>query len=97
MATTFSERDAALDAIVAAIADSQKTLDQINTLAKNVVADLNALPTTYAGELADIDTEATANPNDEALQNHKAKKALLTSEFTALKNLAQQIDDAITD
>jgi len=66
-------------------------LDQIRTLAGNVVDALNTLQQRYADEIADIPTEAAASPDDDALQVHASKLSHLTSEFTGLRNLAQQI------
>lgn len=92
---TFSERDAALDAIAAIMARQSELLQQIKATAQSISSALAALPTTYADEIADINSEATGNPNDTAIQNHKAKLDQFTIEFQASKTLADQIVAAI--
>jgi hypothetical protein len=93
--TTFSERDAALDAIVASIATQQSRLAEIKATANAIIGALSELPTTYAEHITDIGTEASENPTDAALVNHNGKLTLLVDEFTALETLVQGILDEI--
>lgn len=96
MASTFSQIKSGLDRISDRIAaDRGKALAAKQSL-NDVVADLNQLQTDNTQLIADIDAALTASPNDVALQNAKAEKDRLVSEFTALKTVATNGANAIT-
>lgn len=93
MASTGSERDAALDQIAKTITqagkEQQRALQQLQAASTS----LTNLQTQYAPLLGDIDADATANPDSQLAQLRKERKDERVSEFLVLKS---SIDAQIT-
>lgn len=88
MASTGSERDAALDQIAKTITQAGK--EQQLQAASTSLANLQ---TQYVPLLGDIDADATANPDSQLAQLRKERKDERVSEFLVLKS---SIDAQIT-
>ena len=83
MATT-SEVKAGLDDIATSIRNCRKKFAQAKTSISQAYAELNAIPTTFSDEIAEIDGYTGADDFETLCQAEKAK---LTTEFVALRNL----------
>ncbi len=60
-----------------------------------VAANLGVMQTTYADWATEVNTLATANPNDDAIKALKAERDLLVSEFAASKTEAETLDTTV--
>lgn len=85
---TYSEVKTGLDAIAAVISDQRAVMGKVKSNAALASTALNDLATDYADVVATINAFGTANVA-EALA--KADLAKLTTEFQALKALADQV------
>lgn len=87
MATT-SEIETGLDAISAIISDQRQVVKKAVANAGLASASLNAITTDYADLIATVQAFGTTNAYEAAT---KAKFTKLSSEFTALKGVADGI------
>lgn len=95
MATTYGDRKVALDEIAGRIQTNRKRLQQARQLVAAAESDLSAMTTAYSEIVTDIDSDATANPGDEAHQLQKNEKDKLVAEFNALETKATDTKNAI--
>jgi hypothetical protein len=95
VASTYSERKAALDEIAVRIRANVKRLQDCRAQAATAESDLTAMQTAYTSIVQDINADATANPTDQAYQLQKVEKDKLVAEFNALKTRATAIKTAI--
>lgn len=92
MATT-SEIKTGLDAIAAVIAAQRQAMKTIKTNAGTVSGELANLPTAYSDVIATVQGFAS-NTTDAFELNARAELAKLTTEFTALKSVADGVKNA---
>ena len=85
---TSTEVDVALDAVAQLISDQREVLKKAKSNAAIASAALAEVPTTYADVVSTIQAYGTANAH-EALA--KARLAKYTTEFTALKSVADAV------
>jgi F0F1-type ATP synthase membrane subunit b/b' len=97
MPTTFSTAKVALDEIAANIQNARKSLQNAKAAITQAKALLDAMPTTYATIVSDINSAAAAGPSNVALTTMKAEKDALVSEFTALSTTAGQMQTAVAN
>jgi hypothetical protein len=95
MPSTYSDRKVALDEIAERIQANSKRLSQARATVSTAEADLTAMQTAYTSIVQDINTDAAANPADQAYQLQKIEKDKLVSEFQGLKTKATNIKNAI--
>ena len=95
MADTYTENKAVLDEVANLTVKYRKDLDTATTVINNAVSGLTQMATTYGTHATDIDTMASDNPNDEALQAQKLEKDKLVADFQALKTVAQGMKTAL--
>lgn len=92
MATT-SEIKTGLDAIAAVISAQRQSMKSIKTNAAGVSGELANLPTAYSDVIGTV--QAFASDTTDAFEkNAKAELAKLTTEFTALKSVADAVKNA---
>lgn len=96
MASTFSQIKSGLDAISSRIVENRKRVLAARDALVDVSANLTQMGTDYGTFVGDVDAALAASPNDVALQNAKAEKDRLVSEFNALKTIATNATNAIT-
>ena len=83
---TPSEVKAGLDDIAATIRTERQALKNCAARVSVALANLNAIPTTFAALIAEIDGYTPTGAFETLAQDEKAK---LQTEFTSLKNKAQ--------
>lgn len=88
MASTYTERKKALDEIAERSTQNAKRLTQAKSTIDAALADLTAMQTAYSQIVTDINSDATANPSDQAYQNMKLEKDKLVADFLATKTKA---------
>lgn len=88
MASTYSTRKTALDEIAARIQADGKRLQQARAAVATSVSDLTAMQSLYTEIIGDINTDAAANPSDQAYQLQKVEAEKLVAEFNSLKTQA---------
>lgn len=94
---TYYETKATLDEIAARTLNEKKRLDQAKALIAAAVATLTAMPSQYSGFSSQLNTDAAANPNNDAWQTALAEKNLLAAEFQALLTEAEALDTAVNE
>lgn len=85
---SYSEVKAGLDAVAVTIRDARSELLACKSKSASISETLNALPTAYADVVATVNAYGTSNA---AEANAKAELAKLTTEFQALKTIADGI------
>lgn len=95
MATTYYEAKAVLDEVSARMTADAKRADQAKALIVAADNDLAAMATDYSGFASDLDTLASNNPNNDAIQVAKAEKDQLLTERATLKSMLAALRTAV--
>lgn len=85
---TFTQTKAALDEIAVRSEENRKRLERARQLIVSAEADLGAMPAAYLSVITELDTEAAANPNDDAWQTALAEKDQMVADFQVLSTRA---------
>jgi hypothetical protein len=94
MALKAYEADATLDEIAAAIKQAKQRMDTAKQGITVAKSSLDGMSTVYAAFVANLDSVAAANPNNEVWQRFKDKKDLFVAEFGALQTYAANLKTA---
>lgn len=92
---TYTTTKSTLDEIAARSETNRKRLEQAKALIGQAVTDLAAMGTNYSAFVTQLNTDAAANPNDDAWQTAKAEKDQMVSDFQALKTEAEALQTAV--
>lgn len=94
MALTYTQAKSTLDEIATKSERARQRLDQARALIVNAENELTAMATDYSGFVTELDSAATANPDDAAWQTAKAEKDQMSADFQALKTRATSLKSA---
>lgn len=94
MALTYTTTKRNLDLIAAKVDTAGQRLDQARALIAQAESELAALGTTYSSFVSELDSVATANPNDPAWQAAKYEKDHMVTDFNTLKTRATNLKNA---
>ena len=92
---TYTETKATLDDIAARSENNRKRIESAKSALAQAEADLNGMAAAYSGFVAQLDTDAAANPNDDAWQTALAEKNQMVADFQALKTRATNLVNAV--
>lgn len=95
MATSYTQRKAALDEIANNITGAINNMDNAKAAFTTAKARLDALATTYGTIITEIGNDATANPSDAALVAQKAEADKLVDDFIAQSSRADALISAV--
>ena len=93
---TYTETKATLDEIANRSEANRKRLEQAKAQIATALADLTAMAAAYNAFVTQLNSDAAANPADDAWQTALAEKNQMVSDFQSLKTRAQAIDTAIS-
>jgi len=94
MAVTYTQTKATLDEIAARTELARKRLEDARRLLVTAETDLNKMPENYGAFVAELEAQATANPDDRAWQGAKAEKDQMVADFQVLASLATALKSA---
>jgi len=89
--TTFSEMKFAMDEIARLTEANRIKIERVRTLLATVESTLASMLSKYANLVLDINSAATANPDDVAYAMLKSEKDKLVVDFQALKNYTTEM------
>lgn len=92
---TYTTTKATLDEIAQRSEQNRKRLEQARATIAAAVSDLTAMQSAYSGFATQLNTDAAANPANDAWQVAKAEKDQLVADFQALKNEADALNTAV--
>lgn len=92
---TYTQTKATLDEIAQRSEQNRKRLDQARATIAAALSDLTAMQTAYSAFVTQLNTDAAANPDDQAWQLAKAEKDQLVTDFQALRIEANSLNTAI--
>ena len=93
---TYTETKSTLDLIAQRSEANRKRINAAKVQIANALSDLAGMAGTYGAFATQLDTDAAANPTDEAWQTALAEKNQMVTDFQALKARAEAINTAIT-
>ena len=93
---TYTETKATLDEIAVKTNDYRKMLDRAKSIIDQAVSGLNQMSTDYFGFSSQLNTDAAANPTDEAWQTALAEKNQMVADFQAQKTRGQNMQSAVS-
>lgn len=92
---TYTETKATLDDIAARSENNRKRIESAKAALATAEADLALMATAYASFVAQLDIDASANPDDSAWQTAKAEKDQMVADFQSLKIRATNMKTAV--
>jgi hypothetical protein len=88
---TYTQTKATLDEIAVKSETQRKSLVNARSAVASVEAALQTMQNQYSAFIAEVETDALANPTDPAWQAAKAEKDRLVADFLAVQTKAQAI------
>lgn len=93
---TYTQTKTTLDEIAQRSEQNRKRLEQAKATIAAALSDLTAMQTAYSGFVSQLNTDAAANPNDDAWQLARAEKDQLIADFQALRTEADNLNTAVS-
>lgn len=94
---SFTQLEEIKSRIVTQLAAQQNQIESAKGSFAAAEATLTGMQSTYGDWATDVNTLATANPNDAAVQSLKAFRDRLIAEFTSTKNTATALKNAVNE
>lgn len=95
MAYSYAQLQDLKNRAVRDLAARQTELESAKGAFASISSQLTQMQQTYNGWAGEVNTMATANPDDAAIQALKAERDLLVSEFASTKTDAEAADTAV--
>ena len=96
MAYSYTQLQEIKTRIIQQLAQQQNAVDAAKAQFTVIKTTLTDMQSTYGGWATEVNTLATANPNDDAIKALKAERDLLVNEFATTKTRATAIETAVT-